>query len=136
MPNFDELNKKRGIAQYCSEASKATEAAINTKGIVSLLSAKEDLSGGYAAMATLDELNQKKGIARSSLEEASKLVEEIEKIDGLFSGKGNELSYEKAAAGMGAIGDFDNSIYHTDFIEEKYRKMVNKEESKAREKLH
>ncbi len=187
MPNFDELNKKRGIAQYCSEASKAAakttginsllsakedlsgyaakeaagigmidrfcttacheesvgsayleeskaiDTAMNTKGIVSLLSAKEDLSG-CAAMAALYELNQKKGITPSYLEESSKLVKEIERNDRMFSEKGNELSYEKTVAGIGAAGYFGNSIDNNDCFFRECKKIKDKEELKVLEK--
>ena len=130
MPKFDESNRKRGIAQYCSEASKA---AAKTTGINSLLSAKEDLSG-CAAMAALYELNQKKGITPSYLEESSKLVKEIERNDRMFSEKGNELSYEKTVAGMGAAGYFGNSIDNNDCFVRECKKIKDKEELNVLEK--
>ncbi len=84
MPKFDEGNRKRGIQGYL-EASKATDAAMNTKG-----------------------------------------------IDSTFSEKGNQLSYEKTAAGMGAAGGFGSSTYRHD---ESFNRVIEASLSKIREEV-
>ncbi|WP_417908891.1 hypothetical protein [Candidatus Electronema sp. PJ] len=82
-------------------------------------------------MPKFDEGNRKRGI--QGYLEASKEAKKETEINSLFSEKGNQLSYEKTAAGMCAAGGFGESTYMTDWHQKSFR-IIDEAESKAMER--